>query len=151
MLYFILLFIRIAAAIIWIGSIFTTSVLNISMARKQDLAGIVSLSKQDEMLGKFVIGPSAFITLGAGIALTEFFGFGWPFWVIWGFTVIILTGIIGGNFAQKTGEKLADIASSDKVDYDRLKKLQQRLTFLSSVTLLLLFSAVWVMIYKPTF
>lgn len=150
MLYILLKFIHIAAAIIWIGSIFTISVLNITMAKKRDLSGIISLAKQGEVFGKFIIGPAGFVTLFAGIAVVEVVGYDWDFWIIWGFIVIILTVILGGTMGRKTGKKLADVAASDEVDDLLFHSLKRKLTLLSTITLLLLFSAVWVMVYKPT-
>ncbi|HEX6983195.1 MAG TPA: DUF2269 family protein [Balneolaceae bacterium] len=149
MAYFLFKFIHIAAAIIWIGSVFTLGMLNIALARKRDRPGLAAIARQSEFFGRAVIGPSAITTLIAGIVLSAFFGFGAPFWIIWGLAVILITGYLGSNVTQKVGIKLAEVAASDDADDSKLQVLQRRLTILTSINLLLLFSAVWVMVFKP--
>ncbi len=149
MVYPLVKFIHISAAIIWIGSIVIMSVFNFQMARKKDIAGLISLSKHEVFLGKFVIGPSAITTVLAGIYMSVFLGFGWNFWVIWGLVVILLTGIFGGTIARKLGTRIIAVANAEKIDYQQLQALQRKHNIWNLITILLLFSAVWVMIFKP--
>jgi hypothetical protein len=148
---FFLLSIHISAAIIWIGCILSTSILNILVIRKKDAAGIILLLEQEKFLGQYIIGPSAIITLLAGIAMSVFLKFGWPFWVIWGLIALVLTSVSGGIIVRKISNKITDVVKTDNVDSQQLRSLQKQLILWSSIIIVLLFSAVWIMVFKPTF
>lgn len=151
MTYFLFKFIHIAAAIIWIGGVFTLGVQTLLSTKNRNRAGVEVLAQQSEFFGKAVIGPSAMVTLIAGIVMVAVFGVGMPFWIIWGFIAALASGVLGGGFARKTGTKLTEAIISEDADHSRLKTLQRRLVILNSINMLLLFSAVWVMVFKTTF
>lgn len=149
MAYFLFKFLHIVAAIIWIGSFFTLCLLNIRLVRNGNWSNLAAFASQNEFLGKTVVGPSAIFTLITGIVLSSFFGIGWPFWVMWGVTVILITGFLAGNVIQKVGAKLTEAAVVGDTDDSELQALQRRFATLNTITLLLLFSAVWAMVFKP--
>jgi len=151
MIYFLFKFIHIAGAIIWIGSVFTLGILTHRVTKKEDHAGAAALAQQSELFGRAVIGPSAMLTLISGIVMVAVYGMGTPFWIIWGFFAALASGILGGQFAQKTGTKLAEEIKSEEINNSRLNSLQRRLAILNSINMLLLFSAVWVMVFKTDF
>jgi hypothetical protein len=68
--------------------------------------------------------------------------------VIWGLAVILITGFLGGNVAAKIGARLTEAAAGDADDF-QLQALQRRLAVINTIILLLLFSAVWAMVFKP--
>lgn len=148
MAYFLFKFLHIVAAIIAIGSIFTLSLLNFRLVQDGNRAGLAAFTSQSEFLGKAVVRPSVILTLITGIVLSSFIGFGWPFWVIWGLAVILITGFLGGNVAAKIGARLTEAAAGDSDD-SQLQALQRRLAVINTIILLLLFSAVWAMVFKP--
>lgn len=151
MAYSLIKFIHVLAVIIWLGGAFTLSLLNYLVAQKKDISGLISLSKYAEFMGKFIISISAGITLLSGISLSVFFGFGWPFWVIWGFWIIILASILGSTVMRKISGKMNAIAQSKDPDYPKLHTLQRKFFIWNIIILILLFSAVWMMIFKPVF
>ncbi len=148
-MFFTVKFIHIIAVIVWFGSFIVMGLLNILMERKKDVSGLISLYQYEIFIGKFIIAPSAIISLFSGIALSEAFGFGWPLWIIWGLIVILISGILGGVFIPKMSKKITDIAKREKVDFSALKKQRRKLTTWEIVNTILLLSAIWAMVFKP--
>lgn len=151
MAYSLIKFIHILAVIIWLGGAFVMSMLNYLLARKKDITGLIALSKYAEFMGKFIISISAAVTLLTGISMSVFLGFGWPFWVIWGFWIIILTSILGATVMRRMSGKINTVARSEDIDYHKLQAMQRRFFIWNVIIIILLFSAVWVMILKPVF
>lgn len=150
MTYFLLKFIHIAAATIWIGGVVTLSVLTLLFVRSKDRTAILAFGKQSEFIGKAVIGPSAAITFIAGIVMVALVRQTAPFWIIWGFVVILVSMVLGGFFTNRLGNKITALASSPDSNDDQLQVVQRRMTLLNSIDIILLLSAVWVMVFKPT-
>ena len=149
MAYFLLKFIHITAAMFWIGSVLALAVLNISLVRSQDKQGLVALAKHSEFLGSTVIGPSAFLTLVAGVAMVFIFNLGMPFWIVWGFTAALISMGLGTTLINRAGVRLGEVAASPGSGKVQLQPVLKRLTILNMTGLLLLLSAVWVMVFKP--
>src|SRR5262249_12890593 len=72
--YLLVKFIHVAAAIVWVGGGLTMSLLNARLARVQDRQGTMVLDQQAEFFGKAVFGPSAIVTLLAGVGLVGLSG-----------------------------------------------------------------------------
>lgn len=151
MTYLLLKFIHIISVIIWIGGASIMSLLNYVLIKKQDTTGFFLLSKYQELIGKSVMGASAMLTLITGILLSMFFGFGWPLWVILGLLVIVTTSILGSTVMRKIGEDIKKISNSDNIDQQILHSYQNKLLRLNTIFLILLFSTVFLMVFKPDF
>jgi hypothetical protein len=81
--------------------------------------------------------------LDAEIGFTEL-------WVVWGMVAVILSMLLGAGPIRRTGEELAIGASNPKPEQARVAALRNRLRTLNAVNLIILFSAVWAMVFKPT-
>jgi len=148
-LYTLFKFLHVIGAIIWIGGVTTTSILNARVAREQDGAVLAAMSRQSRFFGMAIIGPAAGLTLIAGIVMIAVSGLGVPLWVIWGFAAIIVSIGLGATLIRRAGEELSNMAATATPGDTRLSALQRRLAILNTINVLVLLSAVWAMVFKP--
>jgi uncharacterized membrane protein len=120
------------------------------MARTEDRGVVAALAQASNFAGQALIGPAAALTLIAGIATAANAGFDFGMlWITWGFTAIVLSIALGASFIRRTTAALGKVAVSSTPDIPRLRALQQRLTWLNLINLLILISTVWAMVAKP--
>lgn len=144
-------FLHIAAAIIWIGGVLMLGAVQERLARTQDRDALLALSTHTEFFGRTLVGPSALLTLITGVVMVAVSGLSFgSFWVTWGFIGIFVTMFLGGFYARRIGEKLNALIANDPLDDPHIRTLQRRMTLLNVVNLLILFSVVWAMVFKPT-
>ena len=143
-------FLHVVAAIIWVGGVITTTLLNLRLARTRDTAAMAALSNVGVFVGQWVFGPAAVLTLLAGIATALTAGFPMrSLWIIWGFAAILLSILLGATLIRNTTGRIATLASGSNSDGAQLAALQGRLSMLNALNILLLLSAVWAMVAKP--
>jgi uncharacterized membrane protein len=144
-------FIHIVAVIVWIGGIVTAGILNARVARTRDRAAMAALGQQSAVLGRMVLGPSGAITFIAGFVAVLDAGIEFTtLWVVWGMAAVFVSMFLGAGPIRRTGEELAIGASNPKPEQARVAALRNRLRTLNVVQLVILFSAVWAMVFKPT-
>jgi len=143
-------FLHIVAAIVWIGGVITAAIINALVAREKDRTALAAVARQSRVHGIVVLGPAAGVTLIAGIVMIAISGLGAPLWVIWGFAAIIVSMALGATLIRRAGEEVSEMAARVEPGDARLSALQQRLVMLNIINVLLLLSAVWVMVFKPT-
>jgi uncharacterized membrane protein len=144
-------FLHIVAAIIWVGGVITLTLLNARLASTRNSAAMAALASVGGFFSQRVFGPAAGVTLLAGLATALNAGF--PMrsaWIIWGFLVIVLS--IGLNLAllRPTAQRIGALAASPEGERAQLPALQRRLSMLTALNILLLLSAIWAMVAKPT-
>ena len=100
--------------------------------------------------GMVVIGPASGLTLLAGIVMIAVSGLGVPLWVIWGFAAIIVSVALGIALIGRTNKELRDVAAAAEPNEPRLNALRQRLVTFNIINILVLLSAVWAMVAKPS-
>jgi uncharacterized membrane protein len=150
-LYNLFKFMHIAAVIVWIGGMVTIGVINARVTRENDRAALSSLSRQSAFFGSAIIGPAAVITLIAGIVMVVDGDLDFDtLWIAWGMIVVVASILMGATLIRRAGEELSELTSSANPDGSRVAALQRRLRTLNMFNLLLLFSAVWAMVFKPT-
>lgn len=142
-------FLHIVGAIVWIGGVVAVSIISARIAREQDGAVLAAVSRQSRFYGMAVVGPAAGVTLLAGIVMIAISGLGVPLWVIWGFAAIIVSMALGATLIRRAGEELSNVAATAAPGDPRQLALQQRLTTLNIINMLLLLSAVGAMVFKP--
>lgn len=143
-------FVHVAAAILWIGSGVTMSVINWRLGRMADPAAVALFSRVSLALGRFLTGPAMALTLLAGIATTLSGGLSFGLtWISWGFGGVLLSIILNVAFIRRTAGKLESLAGTAQAGDGQLASLQQRLALLNWVNILVLFSTVWAMVAKP--
>lgn len=112
---------------------------------------VLTVSKHTEFLGKVLVGPSALLTLVAGVVMITHSELSFDaFWVTWGFVGIVATLALGGGLSRRVQDELHALLSTDDPDTTRVNVLQKRLTLLNVITVLVLLSVVWAMVFKPT-
>jgi uncharacterized membrane protein len=150
MVYNLFKFLHITGAIVWIGGVITAGIINALVAREKDQTVLAALARQSRFHGQVVLGPAAGLTLIAGIVMIAVSGLGVPLWVIWGFGAIIASVALGATLIRRAGGELSEMAARAEPGDPRLSALQRRLAMLNTINVLLLLSAVWVMVFKPT-
>jgi uncharacterized membrane protein len=148
-IYALFKFLHIVGAIIWIGGVIAVNIVSIRIAREQAGEVLAALSRQSRFYGMAVIGPAAGVTLLAGIVMIAVSGLGVPLWVIWGFAALLISMALGATLIRRDGDKLSEVAATAAPGDARLSALQQRLTTLNIVNVIVLLSAVWAMVFKP--
>jgi uncharacterized membrane protein len=150
-LYNLFKFVHVAAVIVWIGGMVTLGVINVRVTREGDRAALSSLSRQSAFFGSAIIAPAAVTTLIAGIVMVVDGDLGFDtLWIVWGLIVVVASILTGATLIRRAGEELSELTSSVNPDGTRVAALQSRLRTLNMFNLLLLFSAVWAMVFKPT-
>ena len=150
-LFSVLKFVHIVAAIIWVGGVITLTLLNVRLASTRNGAAMAALSSVGGFIGQRVFGPAAGLTLLAGIATALNAGFPMrSLWIIWGFLVILLSFGMTATLTRSTSQRLGVLAAAPNRDAAQIAVLQRRLWMLTVLNVLLLLSAVWAMVAKPT-
>jgi uncharacterized membrane protein len=150
-LYLLLRFVHVVAVIVWIGGVCTLTVINARLAREPDQAVAAALMRQSAFYGAAVIGPAAALTLIAGIATAASGGIRMSsLWISWGFTAILLSGLLGAVPIRRITAQVGKLTSLADPRDPRLATARRWLTLLNVINLLLLLSAVWAMVVKPT-
>jgi len=151
MLYSALKFLHVASVIVWVGGVITLTFLNMRLARTRDEGTLAALASASEFYGRAVIGPATGLTLLAGIASA--LSVGLPLsalWIIWGFAAILLSLALGATLIRITAQQLGALAATANSATAQVAALQRRLMGLNIINIVLLLSAVWAMIAKPT-
>lgn len=150
-LYSISKFLHVVAVIVWLGSLFTTSVVAARVAREGNQSVMASLARQGEFLGRSIIGPAAAVVLIAGIVMVIDGGIGFgTLWIAWGVGAVIVSMGLGGSVIRRSGQELGRLLASDRRDEEAVLSVQRRLRTLSAINMLVLLSTVWMMVVKPT-
>lgn len=150
-LYSLFVFLHVTAVIVWIGGLVTLAVLNARLAGGGEPAAVATLAGFSRFIGTRVLGPAAGVTLIAGAASVFAGGIGMPFWIVWGLGAMVLSGALGATLLRRTAMEIDNgIAEGQQVSDAALLPLQRRLTRLHVINALLLLSAVWAMVAKPT-
>lgn len=149
-------FLHVVGAILWVGGISTLTVLYLQVTRVQDWPTIGALLRASAVTGRALVGPAAALTLVAGIATgaTGGLDFG-MLWLTWGFVGILASIALGATLIRRTTTAMdrivADATSGNSTtEKGQLRALQQRLTRLNLLNLLILLSTVGAMVLKPT-
>jgi uncharacterized membrane protein len=147
--YTVFKFLHIVAAMVWIGGMVTLSVLQARLGGATDRVVQVAMARQSDFFGMAVAGPSAVLTLIAGIGMLAVSNVGAPLWVGWGFGSIVLSIALGATLMRVTRKELGQRLAAAQPDSARLEALQRRLLLLNAVNVVLLLSSVAMMVFKP--
>jgi uncharacterized membrane protein len=148
--YNLLKFVHVTAALVWIGGLIILTALNSRLAREPDPGRAALMADQSRFIGTRVLGPSAGFTLIAGIALAAVFRLGLPLWICWGLAAMALSMALGATLLRSTATEMGRYAATGGRGDTRMASLQRRFARLNVVNVILLFSAVWAMVFKPT-
>lgn len=143
-------FLHIVGAIGWLGGFLAFSIISTRSAREKDPAVLAAMEQLMRANGMFVIGPASGLTLLAGMVMLAVSNLGAPLWVIWGLAAIVVSLALGIALIGPTNRKLHAAITAASPDEARLYALRQRLVVFNSLNLLVLLSAVWAMVTKPS-
>lgn len=150
-MYTVFKFIHIVAAIVWIGSGLSLGLLQIRLARSNDRDVLLAVSEHMNALGSALVGPSALLTLVAGVVMVAGSGLSFgAFWIVWGFVGIVVAMALGGGLGRRLEGELLALLKAGTPGTARVDVLRKRLTLLHIVVMLILLSVVWAMVFKPT-
>ena len=147
----VLKFLHIVAAMTWVGGVITMTIVSIRLASTRNGAAMAALSSVGGFLGQRVFGPAAAVTLLAGLATALNAGFPMrSLWIIWGFLVIVLSFGMTATLTRSTTRRIGVLMAAPNSDGAQIAALRSRLWMLTALNILLLLSAVWAMVSKPT-
>ncbi|HEX7021811.1 MAG TPA: DUF2269 family protein [Trueperaceae bacterium] len=149
-IYTLFKFLHIIGAIVWIGGALSLAVVNTRASRAKDPSALAALAQQSGFYGRALLGPAALLTLIAGIVMVAVSGAGAPLWVVWGLVGVFASMALGGALIGRTTGRLLDLAQAAGSGDERVSGLRRRLAVLNVLNVLLLFSVVWAMVFKPT-
>jgi uncharacterized membrane protein len=149
-IYLLLKFLHIVAASVWIGGVITSSILTARLARQSEPLLIEAMARQSQRIGMLVLGPSAGLTLITGGAAMAVADFGFVTWIVWGLVAIALAMAIGATVMRRSFKELIERLTTVGAKDSSVAALQRRLSIAQAVVVVILLSAVWVMVFKPT-
>ena len=149
-LYHLLEFVHVAAAMAWIGGALTLGVLSARTFRNEDGAALRILSEQAGFVGRSVLGPSAVVTLVAGISLVHVAGWGLTLWTAWGLAGVVISMFLGARVIAPAHRHLSAVVAASWPDPRALVSARRRVAAWGTLNLVVLLSVVWAMVAKPT-
>ena len=151
-LYNLLKFFHVAAVSIWVGGVVSLAVLNTVVARQADAGVLAAMARASAFYGQRVVGPAMGVVLLAGLAMVGLYRIPFTtFWVVCGLVGLVGSALMGALASGRTGSELSRIAVAVPRDESRIRVLQRRLRLMTAANLVVLFSVILAMVYKPTF
>ena len=149
--YNVLKFVHVLSVIAWIGGVACLAVLVWRVRRERDRAVLVALLRQATTYGQMVAGPASGLVLLSGLGMVGMAGIGFgTFWVLWGFTGIVLHFVFGAVFIRKRMMELTQLASAEGTSDQSLAEAGGKLWTVQLIYLAIMASVVWAMVLKPT-
>lgn len=148
-MFLFLKFLHIIGAVLLLGSVVTVDLVTLKLILSKKNPALQIFYTESKFIEAWLIGPGSALTTISGIIMA-FLWYGWPFWLSWGIFVVAFTGVTGSVSIPRIKKQLSDLIGSGSTDRQLIRKLSVRFILLISIDLLLLFSAVGTMIYKPT-
>ena len=147
----LLVFVHVLAAIVWVGGVLALSVLAVRVGRGPDRTTQASLLRLSDRYVRALIAPAGVLTLISGIPLVDEMDLSiGTFWIAWGLIGLVLSIALSATVIRSTNERLRQLAEDQSTDQARRLAWQRRATVLYGLNLLILFSVVWAMVFKPT-
>jgi uncharacterized membrane protein SirB2 len=147
--YELLLFVHVACAIAWVGSVFAAQGIAWGLLRSKDVAGAIRFAQSADVLGK-VLGPIVALLLIAGILLVEKIGIGYTTpWVVIGLSAYAASIAVGGVLASRANKRAETLVTEHGTDSPLVAAAVRRVWTLASIDLVILTVAVWAMTWKP--
>lgn len=149
-MFLFLKYLHIIGAIILVGSVVTIDLMTLKFILSRKNPGLKIFYSESKFIERGIIVPSSILTLLSGIIMASLW-FGWPFWMDWGIIVIAFTGFTGSVTIPKIKRQLTDLISNGSSNEKLIRRLEFKFIIQIGLDLILLFSVVGTMIYKPVF
>ena len=147
----LVLFIHVSAAIVWVGGSVMVQFFGFRAAASGDAQRQLAFIDDIRAIGAKVFGPAGIILLIAGIWLVidlDVYGFDQA-WISIAFTIVIIGAILGPAFYGRQTKLIAAEAEERGAEDPGVQLRIQRIFLVSRVELVLLFIAVYAMVFKP--
>jgi len=149
--YNVLKFVHVLSVIAWIGGVTCLAVLIWRVRRERNRAILGTLLRHATTYGQMVAGPASGLVLLSGLGMVGMAGIGFgTFWVLWGFTGIVLHFVFGAVFIRKRTMELARLASAEGGDDQSLAEAGGKLWTVQLIYLAIMALVVGAMVFKPT-
>jgi uncharacterized membrane protein len=150
-LYDLLLFVHIVAAIVWIGGAIQLNLLGTRAVRSRDPARMVAIARESEWVGQRIIAPGGAVILAMGlimVAVSEAWTIGqtWIILALIGFGLTFLAGAL--FFGPESGRVGKAIDARGPEDAEVRRRIR-RILVVGRFDILLLFLIVADMVFKP--
>jgi uncharacterized membrane protein len=147
--YALFLFLHIVGVIVLLGGALALAVLNFRISHEPARPVQEAVSRASEFYGRTLLGPATGLTLAAGVVLIGISGWIMPAWIIWGFCGLAASGILCAFPIRRGAQALTKFIATGAGRRGTVV-LRRRLVLLNALNLLILLSAVWAMVFKPT-
>lgn len=149
-LYTWLKFIHVLSIAAWLGGFAALLVLNGIAARHAEPDGLRTYLRYAEGLGPRLIGPASGLALLSGVVLIPVGHIGLSLWVLWGFIAAAVFIFIGVGLLRPLLRQLRQAADTDETTPIDVAAVLRKQGIWFLVNLLILASAAWAMVLKPT-
>ena len=151
MLYEVLLFVHILAAIVWVGGAFTIDLLASRAVHSGDSARLVTMSREAGFIGQRIIAPTSVVLLAMGlsmVAVNEAWTIGQA-WIIIALVIFGATFLAGILFFGPESGRLEKAIAERGADDPEVHRRFRRIMAVSRIDLVLLLLVVADMVFKP--
>lgn len=150
-LYDFLLFLHVAAAVIWVGGSAMFQLMGLRVKAKGDPAELADFAGSVEMIGNRALVPAALTALLAGFALvweSEFWTIG-DDWIVIGLILFGITFLTGAAFFGPEFGRIRKLVAAEGIDAAQARI--RRVIVLTRIDLVILFLIIFDMSVKPSF
>jgi uncharacterized membrane protein len=145
--YQFLLFVHVAAAIVWVGGGFYVQMYCLIELRSGDSSAIARFAGNAGRLGERLFTPTSIVVLLAGIGLM--IDGDWPWgrlWVDFALVAFVGSALLGAGYLGPTAKRIAVVGPQTTEG----QRLIRRVFALLRIDLMFLFAIVFAMVVKPT-
>lgn len=150
-LYEILLFLHVAAAIVWLGAAVTIQALAIRADRSDNPEEIRQIASDSEWLAPRLIIPTSLLVLAFGIALVLEGPWGFDqLWIALGLAGYAFSFLVGVAYLSPESGRIARLVAEHGSAHPEVAARIRRIFLVSRIELAILFVVVLDMVLKPT-
>ena len=150
--YEFLLFVHVAAAVVWVGGGAIIQFFALRAMRSPDPMRLPSLGQDIEWIGNRVLTTSAGVAVLSGLLLvieSDFWSFG-DDWIVIGIILFAITFLAGALFFGPESGRIGKLAATEGPTSPAVIARMQRLVALTRADLMLLFLIIFDMTVKPS-
>lgn len=148
--YRLILFVHVAAAIVWLGGAFYLQVQVQRVRKRSNPAELAAFGRDAGDIGEKVFMPASIVVLLAGIYLVIDGDWGFDhFWILSSLVVIIASAVVGATFLGPEGKRIGELVELRGAEDPEVQQRIERISLISRIELVFLFIVVFNMTYKP--
>jgi uncharacterized membrane protein len=146
-----LMFLHVLSVVVWVGGVSGLTVVIWRVARERNREALAVIVRHATFFGQRLAGPASAIVLLSGLPMVGLAHIGFrTFWVLWGFTGLVLHFLLGALVLRKRTLEVVRLAST-RGDDAELLTASRRWWRAQLLYLAVLASVVAAMVLKPTF